>query len=494
MKSALVIGGGIGGLSCAIRLAGAGVQVTLIEQQATLGGKLQRVKLADYTFDRGPSTITMIDAFARVFSSVGRHIEDYVHFYPMNPMARNYFADGTSVDLTSDVASMQAQIAVFSREDATNYPKFMAEARKLYQIAKQAFLQQMMLGWRDKLKPALIRSFMQIHPFTTLQQLLRRYFKHPNTLAMFGRYATYVGSSPYQSPAIFAMMASLEAEEGIYGVFGGTYEIVVAMEKLANELGVRIEKSTKVKQFAVKSGNVKVVETDRGTFQADVVVANADALTVYSEWIDEVHRPSMSDRKIERYEPSLSGFVVLAGVKKQYPQLLHHTVFFPGNYQQEFKELFVDRVKLSNPTIYVCYNGYDESEMAPQGASNLFVLVNAPSQQSQLAWTEEECQVYADMVMQQLEVRGLTDLTQSIEVADYFTPRHLQQVMGAHQGGIYGISSNSPQQTFFRPENRAKDIDNLWFVGGTTHPGGGTPIVALSGQLVAERILSLVLD
>lgn len=494
MKSVLVLGGGIGGLSCAIRLAGAGVQVTLIEQQATLGGKLQRVKLGGYTFDRGPSTITMIDAFSRIFNSVGRHIEDYVHFYPMSPMARNYFVDGTSVDLTNDVVAMQAQIAVFSPEDANNYPKFMAEARKLYRIAKQAFLQQMMLGWRDKLKPSLMSSFMQIHPFTTLQKLLLRYFKHPNTLAMFGRYATYVGSSPYQSPAIFAMMASLEAEEGIYGVFGGTYEIVVALEKLANELGVRIEKSNMVSRLAVKNGNVQVVETDKGTFHADVVVANADALTVYSQWLDATDRPSMTDRKIERYEPSLSGFVVLAGVTKQYPQLLHHTVFFPEHYQREFTQLFDDRVKLSNPTIYVCYNGYDESEMAPEGASNLFILVNAPSQKSRLAWTDEECQAYADVVVQQLEARGLTDLRQSMEVTDYFTPRHLQQVMGAHQGAIYGISSNSPQQTFFRPGNRAKDIDNLWFVGGTTHPGGGTPIVALSGQLVAERLLSSFLD
>ncbi len=495
MKSAVIIGGGIGGLSCAIRLAGAGVRVTLLEQQATLGGKLQRVQLGSYQFDRGPSTITMLESFAKIFKSVGRHIDDYIHFYPLTPLARNVFADGHTVDLTTSIEAMQQQIAAFAPQDAANYPQFMAEARKLYAISKKAFLHQLMLGWHDKLKPSLAVSFLQIHPFTTLQKLLLRYFKHPNTLALFGRYATYVGSSPYEAPAIFAMMASLEAEEGIYGVYGGTYEIVCGLEKLAIELGVEIHKSCRVQRIIIEHKCATGVESSAGTFQADVVVANADALTVYATMIEERHRPAMSDKKIASYEPSLSGYVVLAGVNKVYPQLLHHNVYFPPNYEQEFKQLFKEKTPLTEPTIYICYNGHDDREVAPQDSSNLFILVNAPSLPESTGFqyngpfTESFSEQYGEHVLQMLEKRGLNDLRSSLQVQATFTPVDLHQQTGAHRGAIYGISSNRAQQTFFRPGNRAQDIDNLWFVGGTTHPGGGTPIVALSGQLVAERLL-----
>ena len=492
MKSAVIIGGGIGGLSCAIRLAGSGIKVTLVEQQATLGGKLQRVQLGRYTFDRGPSTITMLDSFARIFKSVGRHMDDYVHFYPLTPLTRNQFADGHVVDLMTSTEAMQMQIAAYSPADAANYPAFMNEARKLYSISKKAFLHRMMLGLRDKLQPTLAASFLQIRPFTTLQTLLLRYFKHPNTLAMFGRYATYVGSSPYKAPAIFAMMANLEAEEGIYGVYGGTYEIVCGLEKLALELGVEIHKSCNVQRIIVNKKRATGIETSTHSFHADVVIANADALSVYANLIEKHHRPAMPDKKIDKYEPSLSGFVVLAGVEKIYPQLLHHTVFYPENYAQEFEQLFVNKAPLSAPTIYICHNGRDESEMAPPGASNLFILVNAPSldkMNHEKNWHQSATTNYANQVLAHLENRGLLGLRDATEVMDHFTPLDLHQQTGAHRGAIYGISSNSALQTFFRPGNRARDIDNLWFVGGTTHPGGGTPIVALSGQLVAERLL-----
>jgi phytoene desaturase len=489
-RTAIVIGAGIGGLSCATRLAAGGWRVIVVEQQPTVGGKLQRVQTNGYTFDRGPSTITMLDAFAGVFREAGRHIEDYVHFYPLEPMARNMFADGHIVDLTRDVAHMQAQIALFSPEDAAMYPAFMAEARVLYQIAKKYFFKQMMIGWREKLSPPLLAAMMRIRPLTTLDTLLRRYFRHPNTLALFGRYATYVGSSPYQAPAIFAMMASLEAEEGIYGVHGGTYEIVAAMEKLARELDVEIRTSLPVLNIRVLNGRATGVETTEGFLSADIVIANADALTVYSQLLEERHRPAMNNRKISTYEPSLSGFVILAGVRKQYAQLLHHTVFFPPHYEPEFHELFRKKTPLSRPTIYVCYNGLDEPEMAPPGCSNLFVLVNAPSLNGFRHWDESLQAKYGARVLSQLESAGLGGLHAQLEVQQTFTPLHLERQVGAFQGAIYGISSNNPRQTFFRPANRAAHIDNLWFVGGTTHPGGGTPIVALSGQLVAERLLS----
>ncbi|GAA0361638.1 phytoene desaturase family protein [Bacillus horti] len=488
MKKVVVIGAGLGGLSCAVKLAHAGYQVTILEQQKEVGGKLQRVKLGDYSFDRGPSTITMPHAFKNVFEAVGRHMEDYVSFYKLNPATRNRFYDGITVDLTSDVAHMEEQLAQYSPEDARQYKVFMRESQALYEQAERHFMSKLLLNWKDKASLSMLQALLRIRPWLPLHKLLQRYFCHPHTLAMFGRYATYVGSSPYTSPSIFAMLAHVEASIGIYGVKGGTYSIVKAFSKLAQELGTEIKTSTSVKQIVVKEGKAVGVETNEGGFlAADLVVANGDVLAVNQYLLQEKDRPSMTNNKINKYEPSLSGFVTLLGVKQQYDALLHHTVFFPEQYGTEFRDIFERKVAPLHPAIYICYSGYSEASLAPIDGSNLFVLVNTPYTTDDWDW-EVQKKSYSKHILENLKHYGIDMAERAIEQRAWYSPNELRQDTSAHRGAIYGISSNSVKQTFFRPSNRS-NLENVWFVGGTTHPGGGTPMVTLSGQLVAEKIM-----
>ncbi len=484
-RKAVVVGGGLGGLSCAIGLAAAGYDVTVLEKEKTLGGKLKRVEDSGYRFDRGPSTITMLHAFRRVFERVGRRMEDYIETYELEPRTRNFFADGTKVDLSRNRDWMQEQIAAYSPEDAVRYPAFLEEARRVYGLADGRFLNRLMISMREKADPALLRDFLRVRPATTLRTLLARYFSHPYTLAMFGRYATYVGASPLQAPAIFAMLAHVEADLGIYGVRGGTYKLVESMERLARELGVRIVTDAEVLSIKVRSGRAYGVETTEGAIEADEVICNGDLLTTSRLVPDRLRRRSSSER-LERYEPSLSGFVLLAGVRRRYEPLLHHTVFFPERLESEFEDIFARRVAPDDPALYICNSGYSESDTAPEGASSLFILANAPYLSEAWDWQEQR-QAYADKMIRMLDRRGISGLDQA-EVLLNYTPSDLQRDTYAHRGAIYGISSNTMRQTFFRPGNRDRDIDGLWYVGGTAHPGGGTPLVTLSGQLVAERI------
>ncbi|MFD2670377.1 phytoene desaturase family protein [Marinicrinis sediminis] len=493
-RQIIVIGGGLGGLSASIRLAAAGYQVTVLEKEAQLGGKLQRVYEGAYVFDRGPSTITMLNAFQQVFEQAGRRIEDYVAFVPLSPLARNRFADGHQVDLVSDTDRMQEQIAAYSAEDAARYPAFQSKARDMLDISGKQFLHTLMLSWKDKLRPSLLRAFASIHPLKTYQSLLGEHFSHPNTLAMLGRYATYTGSSPFQTPAVFAMLPALETDGGIYGVKGGTYAIVQAFTRLAQELGVVIHTRTEAHQIRIQNQQATGVETSAGFFPADQIICNGDLLTSYARLLAPEHRPSMPDRKLKTYEPSLSGFVILAGLPRVYPQLLHHNVFFPADYPQEFVDLFETRTPVQDPAIYVCRNEtfQDEPPDSPYGAqSRLFILVNAPALRSpsSIHWDSLR-ESYAGMILEKLAHYGLQGITDS-EVRITYTPEQLAQDTYAHLGSIYGISSNGARQAFFRPANRSRDISNIWFAGGTTHPGGGTPIVTLSGQLVAERMIQL---
>ncbi|MBB3112896.1 phytoene desaturase [Paenibacillus phyllosphaerae] len=488
MKQAVVIGGGLGGLATAIRLAHGGYAVTLLEQQPAVGGKLQRVKLGAYTFDRGPSTITMKHAFEGLFRSVGRRFEDYARFYPVESGTRNYFADGSRVDVSLDIARMEQQIASYSAADARNLRPFLKEAKLLYELADAHFMNRLLISARDMFNVGLVTSLFRIRPLTTLQQRLMKYFQHPNTHALFGRYATYVGSDPAQAPAIFTMLAHVETMLGVYGVQGGTYAIVQAYERLARELGVNIVTNTKAERIVVRGNQVHGVESSQAYYPADLVVANGDVLTVHQTLLAPSHRRGMTQERIDRYEPSLSGFVLLAGVKQRYDMLGHHTVFFPKHYGREFYDIFQRKQAPQDPAIYLCHTGYAEAGMAPQGHSNLFILVNAPYLSSTWDW-EERGANYQRHVLQLLEQRGLAGLTEQVEQLAVYTPDQLQRDTSAHRGAIYGISSNGVHQTFARPSNKS-DINGLWFVGGTTHPGGGTPMVSLSGQLVAEAILA----
>lgn len=484
---AVIIGAGFGSLSCAVTLAAKGWKVTVLERQLHPGGKLQRITQQGYTFDRGPSTITMPHVFRSLYELAGETMEDYVQLYELEPRTRNVFADGTVVDFSKNTGFMQEQIAAYSPADAAHYPDFMREAALLYRLSEQQFLGRLLLSWKDKMSPALIRGLVRVRPFLSLHSLLRRYFSHPHTLAMLGRYATYVGSSPLQAPSIFAMLAHLESQEGVYGVHGGTYKLVEGLVSLAEKLGVQVVTGTEVTEISVKNGAVEGVETVNGFYPAKTVIAGGDVLSMNRMLLPRHSRPGMSDRRISAYEPSLSGLVTLAGVKRKYDTLLHHTVFFPERYEPEFKDIFKDRRPPHQPAVYVCHSGYSEPGMAPEGASNLFILANAPYLSGACDW-REETSLYSNKILAVLEKHGISSLAQEAEVLQHYTPQDIADDTLAHRGAIYGISSNSVRQTFSRPGNRSKDVKGLWFVGGTTHPGGGTPVVSLSGRLVGETI------
>lgn len=486
VHQAVIIGAGLGGLSCAITLASKGWKVTVLERQHTPGGKLQRIQEQGYTFDRGPSAITMPHVYQDLFTKAGVRLEDYIRLYEIEPNTRNIFADGSVVDLTRNPERMKDQISTYSPSDALQYASFLRETAELYRISEEHFLNKLLLSCRDKAKLPMLRSLLRIRPVTTMHNLLGRYFSHPNTLAMMGRYATFVGSSPYQTPSIFAMLGHVEAEAGIYGARGGTYSLVEGMVSLARELGVKLIMDTEATRIVVKDGRVAGVDTQGGFYEVSTVIANGDVLSINRMLLSEEERPSMNNRKIDEYEPSLSGFMTMAGVPRKHNQLLHHTVFFPEHYDREFRDIFTDKQLPLHPALYVCYSGYSEAKMAPEGCSNLFILANAPYLNHLTNWDLEK-ESYGRRILSDMNDFGIKDIDQN-DVLIHYTPQDIADDTLAHKGSLYGISSNSLKQTFLRPGNKSKDVQGLWYVGGSAHPGGGTPIVTLSGRLVGEYI------
>ncbi|WP_404449221.1 phytoene desaturase [Sutcliffiella horikoshii] len=484
MKHVVVIGGGLGGLSAAISLAAKGFTVTLLEKNNHLGGKLMPVQLGEASFDFGPNTITMPNVFQEVISQTGEDPDSYFEFIKLSSHTRNYSSDGAMLDFSTDKEKMVDQLSHLDPVGAKNYPSYLEEVTRLYRMGESQFFRRTFTSTADYLSPSLGYSFSKVRPLQSLHRFHRNYFTNPFVIQTLDRYATYIGSSPYVSPATFGLIAYLELVEGVYYTKGGNTKIADGFENLARKLGVRIHTNCKVISIDVKNNQAVSVATEDGEhYPADTVVMNADLLVSYPELVKEVDRPHFNDKKVAKFEPSISAYVVLAEMNTRHSELLHHTVYFSNEYKQEFTSLFQDKKYADDPTIYLSNSSFTEMEKSPNG-DNLFILVNAPATSRYNENTDD----YKELIYDTLAERGLS-LKENVLTERIITPKEIHHTFGAFKGALYGMASNRKSDAFFRPRNKSADIGNLYFVGGSTHPGGGSPMVTLSGLNVAKAII-----
>jgi phytoene desaturase len=485
----LVLGGGIGGLVTAILLSARGFDITLLEQNESLGGKLQRVQLGSYTFDFGPSTLTMPWIFEKVFELAGEPVDPMLDFVKLDINSRNFFPDGTRIDLSADTDRMEEQLADCSKEDRQGFASYIQEVTRLYNVAQEQFFTRSFARWQDYVSPTLGKALLSVHPFTGMDAFHRRYFRDPRLLAMMNRYATYVGSSPSATPATLSMIAYLELVKGVYYARGGNYTIVEALERLARKVGVRIYTGIRAEGIVCRDGQAVGVLACGERWEADLVVSNIDVNTTA-----RLLEPPGSEPK--NVTLSSSGFLGLFGIKKRLPVLHHHNVFYPADYGSEFTDMFEHGRWPQSPALYVCCSSVTEPNRGGEEGSNLYALVNVPalakdtsSPQSRLS--EAEVKSYRDQVLGALSARlGYEELETLVETESLYTPQYIADRTGAYAGALYGAASHGWPSTFFRPTLVSRKVKSLYLVGGTTHPGGGTPMVTISGILAAEFISS----
>ncbi|MGH9941995.1 MAG: phytoene desaturase family protein, partial [Pyrinomonadaceae bacterium] len=267
------------------------------------------------------------------------------------------------------------------------------------------------------------------------------------------------------------------------------YELPRALVRLASELGVELRLGAEVEEICVEGGRARGVRLRGGEqLRGDAVLANSDALETVSRLVPSGTKGRYSERKLARVEPSCSGFVLLLGAKRKFPELAHHNIFFSADYPAEFRSIFDDLRPAADPTVYVCATSRTDSTQAPDGHENLFVLVNAPATSERTDWTHE-AQPYRELIVDRLEGYGMDGLRGAIDYEHVITPEDFRLKYNAHRGALYGPSSNSLASAFLRPPNKSRDIEGLYFAGGTTHPGGGIPLVLLSGKMAAEMMM-----
>ncbi|MBX3085448.1 MAG: phytoene desaturase [Anaerolineae bacterium] len=478
----VIIGAGIGGLSAAIRLAGQGHSVHIYEQQSYVGGKMNEVRADGFRWDTGPSMITMLPAFVDLFAAVGRHLEDYLTFIPIEPLTRYFYPDGVQIDATRDIAHMTAQLARLDERDVDGYLGYLAYAARLHRVAGRAFL------YDEPPTLASLASLPISDTFRSMDAAIRSYVHAPHVRQLLGRFATTIGASPYRAPAVLNIFAHMLLNGGVWYPQGGVYAISRALERLAREIGVQLHTGSPVRQIVVEAGIASgVVLADGSQIDASAVITNVDVATVYERMLTAEVIPAHVRQRLFSQAPSASGFIMLLGIEGQHPHLAHHNVFFSNDYPREFTDIFRRGVPPDEPTIYVAITSKHDAQDAPAGCENWFVLVNAPPLSANFDWTVN-APSYRALVLDRLASFGV-DVRGQIRSERLLTPLDLQRLTGARRGALYGVGLHQPFALFQRPHNRDPHVERLYHVGGTTHPGGGVAMVILSGALVA-RLLS----
>jgi len=498
MRKVVVIGAGMGGMAAAARLARAGLDVEIFEAASHVGGKCRNEWIGDYSFDTGPSLLTIPAVYRDLFKKTGKRLELVSELQPVDPAFAYYFADGTRFEFANlalpKICHELSQI--LGEQAGDEWRSIMLRAEAMWDVARTPFIESEMPKISTLIRrKGFLRDLRKIAPLTSLEAVADEYTKNPYLKKIIQRYATYTGSDPRKAPAVLLTIAFVETTFGAWHVKGGVGSLAKTLGDRCLELGVKIHLNTPVTQIITDSGRATGIAVAGREISADYIISNADSEITFNSLIAKSEKAGNSERKkLKRADRSLAGFSLLLGldnskVSGAVPTMNHHTVYFPENYEQEFVDIFDKNQPVDDPAIYICAPD-DPSMVKGENNEAWFVLINAPPHDARDGWDWTiEPEKYAAKILAKLDQLGLR-VSERLDLMQFRTPYDLERSAAAPGGSIYGTSSNGSRAAFLRAKN-ISDIKNLYSVGGSAHPGGGLPLVGISGELVAESIIAL---
>jgi phytoene desaturase len=482
----VVVGAGLGGLSAALRLAGAGRTVTVLEREAVPGGRAGLLCSGGYRFDPGPTVLTMPDLIADAFDCVGEDMADHLRLDRLDPAYRAFYPDGTTLDVRSDVEATAAEIArVCGPAEADGFRRFAAFAAALYRAQIRDFIDRNLDSPLDLLRPSLAR-LVALGGLRRLDPAVRRHLHDPRTVRLFTFQALYAGLAPRHALALYAVIAYMDSVAGVYHPRGGLHAVPAAMAAAATRHGVTIRYRTRVTRVEVRAGRARAVLTADGErFPADVVVLNADLPTACRELLPPTTTPS----RLARLRHSPSCFLLLAGSRARFGRTAHHGIHFGRAWHRTFDEVVRRGELMGDPSFFVSNPTRTDPALAPAGREIYYVLFPAPNLTATASpdWSALR-ERYRDEVVETLERRGYVGFADAVEVEHVLTPADWRS-RGMTAGTPFAAAHTFGQTGPFRPANLAPGLENVVFTGSGTHPGVGVPMVLVSGRLAAERVL-----
>ena len=520
-KTAIVIGSGIGGIACAMRLQSLGFDTRIVEALDAPGGRAYVRRAEGFTFDMGPTVLTVPHLIEELFSleqdhamlgepdfpahvlgddkriksgiSGGPNTSRYVEIIPILPFYRIYFDDGTFFDYDADPVRVREQIARLAPEDLQGYEDFHEAARAIF---NRGFLELgytyfgnvgQMLG--------VVPDLLKLGAVQPLFSLIKKYFKSDKMRQVFSFEPLLVGGNPMKVPAIYAMIHFVEKTWGIHFARGGTGALVSAMVRKLEEMGGVLQLNAEVASIdVVKRGGKRVatgVTLKSGeVIAADVVVSNADYATTYMRLIDKAYRRINRDMVVKFRKQSMSLMVIYFGYRKAEgdPDLQHHNIILGPRYEELLTDIFERKILGPDFSQYLHIPTLTDASLAPEGHHAAYTLIPVPNNQSDLDWSKIG-EGFKDVVLTFLEERGyIPNLKERLVYQSFVTPDYFEQTLGSYLGNGFGVEPVLTQTAFFRPHNRSEDVSNLYLVGQGTQPGGGTPSVMMSAKMTAREI------
>lgn len=489
-----IIGAGIGGLTASIKLASNGFDVSVFEKNSYIGGKAGEIRNNGFRFDSGPSLLTMPFILDKIFKDCGEEINDYLTIKKLNILTKYFYPDGTEIIAYNDVEKFAEEINRKTLDNKNDIKRYLNYSRNIYDLTSDLFIFNNIHEPSTFLNSTALKTLLNIRKldtFRAMHEANSKFFKDDKTIQLFDRYATYNGSNPFKAPATLNIIPHVEYNLGGYIVSEGISEIPSALQKLAVKNGVKFYLNHNVEKILTdRSKKVKGLQINSeipGNYDEDfdIVVSNADAYYSYKNLLNN----NSLNRTIKKDypEPSSSALVFYWGVKGIHNNLEIHNIVFSKNYKKEFEDIFDKKVCPVDPTLYIYISSKFKKDDAPDGHENWFVMINAPYIQDQ-NWNYETNKS-KEIIIKKIETILKINLREKIVSEDIMSPVDIEKNTNSFMGSIYGISSNSRKAAFLRQQNRSKKIDGLYFCGGSTHPGGGIPLVISSGKLTANLII-----
>ena len=481
----VIVGAGLAGLSTALRLAGAGRKVTVIERESVPGGRNGLLNKEGYAFDTGPSVLTMPDLISDALACVGEDIKDWLELIPVSPLYRAFYHDGSQLDVHADTQRMQAEIeSVIGPDEAAGYGKYVDFVTKLYKYEMKDFIDRNIDSPLNLITPNLAK-LIAIGGFRRLAPKVNSFLKDPRTQKVYSFQAMYAGVSPQQALAIYAVIAFMDSVNGVFFPKGGMHSVPRALAGAAAKHGVEFKYNSTVTTVEHANGRATAVITaDGDRIACDAIVLNPDLPVA---WRELLGRTPASVKRL-KYSPSC--VTLLVGASAKYERLAHHNIHFGESWNGIFDELIKEKKLMSDPSFLVTIPSLDDPSLAPVDKTSYYILFPTPNLRANIDW-KKEAPKYRDQMVATMESRGYSGFGDAIEVEHLTTPLDWQG-QGMEAGAPFASAHTFFQTGPFRPRNMAAGFENVVFAGSGTQPGVGVPMVLISGRLAAERIVGTI--
>ena len=486
-RHAVVVGAGPGGLAAAMLLAKSGVKVTVVEKRGQVGGRTSTLEQDGFRFDVGPTFFLYPRVLREIFAATGYDLDAEVPMTRLDPQYRLVFGAGGELLATPNVERMTKAIAAISPEDAGRFHEFITLNRT--KLAKfLPFLQSPFESWRDLAKPEMLKLLPLLAPWRSLDDDLQAHFKDERIRLGFSFQSKYLGMSPFRCPSLFSILSFLEYEHGVFHPTGGCGAVTKAMARIAREMGVGILLDEPVERVLVENGKAIGVKTQNHSLPADAVVVNADFAGAMKRLVPNHLRNKWTDATLAKKDYSCSTFMMYLGIEGRYDDVSHHTIYLAENYRDNLKDI-EERHRLSeNPSFYVQNASVTDATLAPSGHSTLYVLLPVTHESAGVDWAKEMPR-FRELALDQMEKIGITDVRRRIRTEKIMTPAGWQGEFDLYKGATFSMAHSLKQMLHLRPHNRFEDIDQMYLVGGGTHPGSGLPVIFESARITSRLLL-----